>query len=70
MIAWLKCFFLGHDWERRSHPKEEGIHTRAFWEDWHVCRRCHEDSRKIWEIEDDNQIRMERIEMEMRARKL
>jgi hypothetical protein len=70
MILWIKCLFLGHDWETRTYPKDAVLDHRAFWEDWQVCLRCGKDTRETWEIQDDNLIRMERIEMEMRKRKL
>lgn len=70
MKAWLQCLFLGHLWEVHSHGPDQYPGERAFWEDWQVCVRCGKDSRPIEAIEDDNRIRLERIEMEMRARKL
>lgn len=70
MKKWLTCLFMGHLWETRSHGKDIECHERAAWEDWQVCTRCGKDTRQTWEIQDDNYIRMERIEMEIRGRKL
>lgn len=69
MIAWLKCLFMGHDWDVR-HLDEQYEGERASWKDYQVCLRCGKDTRQMWEIEDDTRIRMERIEMEIRKRKL
>lgn len=72
MIAWIKvwldCLLLGHDWVTRSHPEDAVYESRAYWEDWQVCLRCGKDSRPIEAIEDDNHIRLERIEMQIRGR--
>lgn len=68
--TWLKCLFLGHLWDERSHPKDEAYESRAYWEDWQVCLRCGQDSRPIEAIQDDSLIHLERIEMEIKRRKL
>lgn len=68
--TWLKCLFDGHDWETRSHPQDAVYESRAYWEDWQVCRRCGKDTRPMEAVEDDNLVRMERIEMEIMRRKL
>ncbi len=70
MIAWLKCLFLGHVWEARFHPPEIPGCERAYWEGWAVCLLCGKDSRPMEAIMDDNYVTMERIQMEIRARKL
>lgn len=70
MKKWLTCLFFGHLWELRSHPADEAHWLRAAWEDWHVCTRCGKDSRQTWEIEDDQEIRLERVQMEIMRRKL
>jgi hypothetical protein len=69
MKAWLKCLFMGHQWETRT-PDERYPGERAYWEDYQVCTRCGKDSRPLEAIEDDNYIRLERIEMEIRRRQL
>jgi hypothetical protein len=69
MIAWLKCLFDGHVWETRK-LDERYPGERAFWEDYQVCLRCGKDSRPLCAIEDDNYIRLERLQAEIRARKL
>ena len=69
MIAWLKCLFMGHQWEKRT-LDERYPGERAYWQDYHVCLKCGADARPLEAIMDDNYIRMERIEMEIRRRKL
>lgn len=69
MIARLKCLFMGHIWERRTLHENYPL-ERAYWKDYHVCFRCGADTRPTWAIEDDTRIRLERIEMELRSRKL
>ena len=68
MIAWLKCLLLGHPWEVRSHGPDRHPGERAAWEAWEVCTRCGADTRQAWEIQDDNEIRLERVAMEIRKR--
>jgi hypothetical protein len=70
MIAWLTCLFMGHLWEARSYGPDQYPGERAARRDWQVCLRCDKDTREIWEIQDDNLIRLERIEMQIRGRNL
>lgn len=68
-MKWLRCLFMGHIWQVRSHPEDIPGCERAFWEDWEVCLHCGKDSRCLAAIEDDYYIGMERLTMLERERK-
>jgi hypothetical protein len=69
-VTWLKCLFFGHHWEARRPPPDVPGCERAYWDDYHVCLRCGADSRPSWVIQDDNEVRLERLYVLERARKL
>lgn len=62
MIRRILCVLFDHDWRWAG----RGLPDSASPEDYSQCARCGKDSREWWEIEDDFQCRLERLELAQR----